>query len=136
MLVIENGNKAVDCLQSYKDTFSAIKEVDVGSVLATLDLNGVHSLTDDALLEDLLQFQPNIRRLSLKNCRKITGKGLTTVAKYLPELTSFDVGGSFNINPSDVINMVRIHPGTAAGTLTEIHASGVGWTDELLDAFI
>ena len=32
--------------------------------------------------------------------------------------------------------MVRIHPGTAAGTLTEIHASGVGWTDELLDAFM
>ena len=54
----------------------------------------------------------------------------------LPHLRAIDVGGSFNVQPSDVIDMVKDHPGTLAGTLTEIHASGLGWTDDLLQIFM
>ena len=46
------------------------------------------------------------------------------------------MGGSFNITPADVIELAKLHPGTVAGTFTEIHASGLNWTDEFLDAFI
>mmetsp|Transcript_26420 Transcript_26420/g.40906 ORF Transcript_26420/g.40906 Transcript_26420/m.40906 type:complete len:448 (+) Transcript_26420:35-1378(+) len=124
-----------NCANIGMNTLGAMKEANIGSVLGALDLTGVHALTDK-ILTDLVNHCPRIRRLSIKNCRKVTGVGLTAVAKGLPDLRSIDMGGSFNITPADVIELAKLHPGTAVGTFTEIHASGLNWSDEFLEVFI
>ncbi|KAL7479509.1 hypothetical protein ACHAW6_005236 [Cyclotella cf. meneghiniana] len=110
-------------------TFRSMEMADVGGCLGTLDLTGVHGLTD-AILSDILcagSF-PRIRRLSIKNCRKVTGVGVASLVN-LTELTALDVGGCFNIRPNDVLSMMWAHPGTKKGTFDEIYASGLGWRD-------
>ncbi|KAL3792512.1 hypothetical protein HJC23_008434 [Cyclotella cryptica] len=117
-------------------TFRSMEMANVGVCLGTLDLTGVHGLTDTILSDVLCAGSfPRIRRLSIKNCRKVTGAGVASLVG-LSELTALDVGGCFNIRPRDVVSMVRAHPGTKGGTLDEIYASGLGWTDVDLEALI
>ncbi len=123
-----------NCAQIGLKTLQAMEVANVGSVLGTLDLTGVHSLTD-VLLGEFVRSCPRIQRLSLKNCRKITGEGIMFV-KGLSDLKAIDVGGSFNIIPANIIELVQCHQGTLAGTFTEIHASGLGWTDGLLETLL
>lgn len=118
------------------NTFKAMEMANVGACLGVLDLTGVHGLTD-SILSDIIcagSF-PHIRRLSIKNCRKITGSGIASLV-HLPKLTAVDMGGCFNVRPNDVLTMVQAHPGTEKGTLNEIHASGLGWTDVDLELLI
>ena len=70
-----------NCASIGLKTFGAMKEADVGSVLGTLDLTGVHSLTDQIFTDLIIKNCPNIKRLSVKNCRKLTGKGFIAINK-------------------------------------------------------
>ena len=117
-------------------TFRALEQANVGCCLGTLDLTGVHGLTD-ALLSDVIcagSF-PRLRRLSVKNCRKVTGRGVASLVR-LTKLCALDVGGCFNVTAGDVVSLVRRHPSTGKGRLTEIYASGLGWTDVTLEELV
>jgi hypothetical protein len=118
------------------NTFKSMELANVGVCLGALDLSGVHGLTD-AILSDILcsgSF-PHIQRLSIKNCRKITGESIASLVN-LTKLTALDLGGCFNVRPNDVLSMVQAHPGTRNGTFNEIYASGLGWTDVDLELLI
>jgi solute carrier family 6 GABA transporter-like protein 1 len=117
-------------------TFRSMERANVGRCLGTLDVTGVHGLTD-AILSNVIcggSF-PRLRRLSVKNCRKLTGKGIASLVR-LPNLSALDVGGCFNVHPDDVVSMVRGHPSTKRGEFEEVYASGLGWTDVALDAIV
>eukprot|EP00581_Thalassiosira_minuscula_P017187 CAMPEP_0183721930 /NCGR_PEP_ID=MMETSP0737-20130205/14041_1 /TAXON_ID=385413 /ORGANISM="Thalassiosira miniscula, Strain CCMP1093" /LENGTH=531 /DNA_ID=CAMNT_0025951999 /DNA_START=40 /DNA_END=1635 /DNA_ORIENTATION=- len=118
-------------------TFRSMQKANVGCCLGTLDLSGVHGLTDSILSDVICNSGsfPRIRRLSVKNCRKLTGKGIASLVK-LTKLAAFDVGGCFNIHPADVTSLVRNHPSTKKGRLVEIYASGLGWTDVALEEIV
>lgn len=117
-------------------TFRSMEKANVGSCLGTLDVSGVHGLTDSILSNVICSGSfPRLRRLSIKNCRKLTGKGIASLVK-LPKLCAFDVGGLFNVKPDDVISLVQSHPSTKKGRLTEIYASGLGWTDVALEEIV
>jgi len=106
-------------------TIRAMVNSGMGENIGVLDLTGVQGLTDE-LLQALLPKCPNMMRLSLKNCRRITKQGLECV-KELKNLTCLDVGGSFNITPMDVLDVVQQLP-----NLVELHASGLPWNDATL----
>lgn len=106
-------------------TIRAMVDSGMGENIGVLDLTGVQGLTDELLLA-LIPKCPNMIRLSVKNCRRITKKGLDTV-KQLKNLTCLDVGGSFNLLPADVLDVVQQLP-----NLVELHASGIAWTDATL----
>ena len=117
-------------------TFRSMEYANVGSCLGTLDLTGTHGLTDSVLINVICSGSfPRIQRLSLKNSRKLTGKSIACLVK-LRDLKALDVGGCFNVHPNDVIEMVQQHPGTKKGTLTEIYAGGLGWTDVALEELL
>eukprot|EP01082_Thalassiosira_pseudonana_P001240 g495.t1 g495 contig10:158408-159820(+) len=117
-------------------TFKSMEMANVGMCLGTLDLTGAHGLTDSILTNVICGGSfPRIKRLSIKNCRKVTGKGLASLSK-LTELTALDVGGCFNIHPNDVVLMIQNHPGTKMGKLNEIYAGGLNWTDVALESII
>lgn len=106
-------------------TIRAMVDSGMGENIGVLDLTGVHGLTDE-LLQALIPQCPNMIRLSIKNCRRITKKGLESV-KLLKNLTCLDVGGTYNLTPQDVLNVVEHLP-----NLVELHASGLAWTDATL----
>ena len=117
-------------------TFRSMMQANVGSCLGTLDVTGVHGLTDSILSGIICGGSfPHLKRLSVKNCRKLTGRGLASLVR-LTKLTALDIGGCFNILPDDVIAMVRNHPSTKAGNFEELYASGLGWTDIGLEDLI
>jgi hypothetical protein len=82
------------------DTVEAMVKSGMGECVGVLDMTGMHTLTDD-LVEKLLANMPNLQRLSIKNCRRLTGKSLMSVAEHNPNLTCID----------------------------ELYAGGLGWTD-------
>lgn len=117
-------------------TFRSMEKAGVGRHLSVLDISGVHGLTDIILSTTLCSGSfPRIRRLSLKNCRKITGKGVSSLVK-LPDLRALDLGGCFNVLPTDVVALAEHHPGTERGTFDEIYASGLGWSDLTLESLL
>jgi len=117
-------------------TFGAMERANVGCCLGTLDVSGVHGLTDDILTDVICNGSfPRLRRLSVKNCRKLTGKGIASLSK-LTKLTALDLGGCFNIHPNDVVSLVQSHPSTKKGRFTELYASGLGWTDVALEEIV
>ena len=116
-------------------TFRSMEKANVGCCLGTLDISGVN-LTDSILSNVICSGSfPRLRRLSVKNCRKLTGKGIASLVK-LTKLCALDVGGCFNIHPNDVVSLVQNHPSTKKGRLTEIYASGLGWTDVALEEIV
>ena len=125
----KNSGNALGSLSLYNctvshDTIDAMIESQMGNHLACLDWTGVHGLLDEMLVK-LLPHCPNLRRISLKNCRRVTVKSLRSIAQYQARLECLDVGGAFNISADDVL---EVAPTLTA--LTEMHASGLGWTDE------
>mmetsp|Transcript_21505 Transcript_21505/g.44751 ORF Transcript_21505/g.44751 Transcript_21505/m.44751 type:complete len:691 (-) Transcript_21505:191-2263(-) len=118
-------------------TFRSMRKAHVGLCLGTLDLTGVHGLTDSILSNVICANGafPRIRCLSIKNCRKVTGKGIASLTR-LVDLRSFDCGGCFNIRPDDVLSLLKSHPGTADRTLNEIYAGGLGWTDVAIESLV
>lgn len=107
-------------------TIRAMVESGMGEHVGVLDLTGAQGLTDDLILE-LLPSCPNLVRLSLKGCRRITKRSLQCLSKNLTNLTCLDVGGSYNLAPMDVLDAVQHLP-----DLVELHASGLAWTDATL----
>ena len=117
-------------------TFRSMEKANVGSCLGTLDISGVHGLTDSILSNIICCGSfPRLQRLSVKNCRKLTGKGIASLVK-LTRLTALDVGGCFNVQPSDVVKLIQSHPSTKKGNFTEIYAGGLGWTDVALEELV
>lgn len=108
-------------------TIDAMVKSGVGQHIGVLDLTGISSLTDDSVTK-LLSTTPNLRRLSLKNCRRISGKALKAVAEQTAGLACLDIGGSYNISTLDVLTSVPDFP-----QLEELYASGLGWTDASLE---
>jgi hypothetical protein len=94
-----------------------------------LDLTGIRGLTDD-LATAIVKASPNIQRLSLKNCRKITGK---TARQLMPlkKLQCLDVGGCFNMTTTDILEIIPSLP-----ELNELHASGLLWNDASVQALV
>jgi hypothetical protein len=107
-------------------TIDAMLASGMGRHLAVLDCTGVHGLHDD-MLAKLLPACPNLLRLSLKNCRRVTVDSLRAVAQYQARLQVLDVGGAMNMISDDVLEVL---PTLTA--LTQVHASGLSWTDECL----
>lgn len=108
------------------DTVAAMVKSGVGEHVGVLDLTGMHTLTDD-LVEKLLASMPNLQRLSIKNCRRLTGKSLMSIAVHSPNLTCLDVGGSYNMTTSELLTILPSLP-----HLDELYAGGLGWTDASL----
>lgn len=118
-----------NCTLSY-DTLDAMIKSGMGPHLAVLDLTGVHGVTDE-FTNKLFQPNvcPNLRRLSLKNCRKVSGKTLRLLPTACSDsLECLDIGGCFNISaPLDVLPVIDSLP-----KLSELHASGLQWDDSTL----
>ena len=118
-----------NCTVSH-DTIDAMIESQMGPHLAVLDWTGVHGLHDE-MLAKLLPHCPNLVRLSLKNCRRVTVESLRVVAQYQARLQCLDVGGAMNITHEDVLEVLP-----TLMSLQEIHASGLGWTDETVERLV
>lgn len=112
------------------ETFDAIVQANIGPHLAVLDLTGLRGLTDD-FATMMLCTMPNLKRLSLKNCRKMTSKTIQSLAVHQAGLECLDVGGCFNITPKDMLTLVPQLP-----ALRELHASGLPWNNESLKALV
>ena len=108
------------------ETLEQLRAADLGPHLAVLDLTGVRGLTDE-LLSTLFPTCRNLRALSLKNCRRITSLACDLLGQYQSLLEALDVGGAFNIPCDSVVNLIPKVP-----HLLELHASGLGWTDDTL----
>jgi len=68
-----------NCASASMCTFRSLRDADIGEYLDVLDLSGVHSMTDKIFANYVAQSCPHIRRLSMKNCRQITGKSLVAI---------------------------------------------------------
>lgn len=108
------------------ETIQAMVESNMTYHLAVLDLTGIQSL-QDAHLQQILVRAPHLQRLSIKNCRRLTHSSLECLSDYATQLTSLDIGGTYNLEPSRVIETVA-----ALSKLDELHASGLLWNDALL----
>lgn len=112
------------------ETFGAMIQAGVGLHLAVLDLTGVRGLMDE-FTHQLLPTMPNLKRLSLKNCRKITSKTIKLLPRYQSALECLDVGGCFNITTTDLLHIVPTLP-----VFRELHASGLQWNNETLKQLV
>jgi len=135
------------------ETIHAMIDSGMGLHLAVLDLGGIYTLSD-SILEQLLPHCPHLKRLSLKNCRRITSTSLDIVAQYQTKLQFLDVGGTYNMTPIQVLEAVVIgrrsnnsnnhnRNGSSMRSTTkpcpelkEFHASGLGWNDALVKSLI
>jgi len=110
-----------------------------------LDLTGLQALKDDTLLLLLQSAGLQLRRLSVKNCRRLTDRTIHNLCEHSPNLVSVDLGGDYNISPRTVVDALSVkilRRGRGVFTtqslvhLRELHASGIGpaggWTDDLL----
>jgi hypothetical protein len=127
--VLPMGSLSLHNCSIADDTVNAMVESGMGRHLAVLDLSGIRGLTD-ALVTKILLESPNMERLSLKNCRKITGSTARQLVA-LPRLQFLDVGGCFNIAAHDVLDAIPNLP-----LLDELHASGLLWNDATLSALV
>mmetsp|Transcript_24052 Transcript_24052/g.58866 ORF Transcript_24052/g.58866 Transcript_24052/m.58866 type:complete len:453 (+) Transcript_24052:60-1418(+) len=109
-----------------EDTVNAMVESGMPNHLAVLDMTGIQPLTDELLLP-ILKDAKNLRRLSVKNCRRLTSKTLENLGQHTSQLTSLDIGGAYNLQPQAVLEVCA-----NLFYLEELYASGLGWTDSLL----
>lgn len=109
-----------------ENTVAAMVKSGMGDNLGNLDLTGSHTLTDN-VVETLLQHCPNLKRLSLKSCRRLTNASLQSVVTYCPNMTCLDVGGTYNMTTSYILDCIP-----QLDQLEELYASGLGWTDQSL----
>jgi hypothetical protein len=106
-----------------RDTFEALIASGLANHLAVLDLTGVNGLTDE-LCRMILKEMPYLQRLSVKNCRRISIQALTPL-EGSDHLACLDLGGCFNMSAVELLQ----HVVPKVPALTELHASGLGWTD-------
>jgi len=128
-----------------EDTFEAMRDSGMGIHLAVLDLTGIYSLSDP-MLEQLLPHCPNLQRLSLKNCRRVTVSSLSIIAQYQTKLQCLDIGGAYNVTPDEVLDTLIIGTPQSSSNATtvarpcpeliELNASGLGWNDSLFKALV
>ena len=111
------------------ETFACMVKSGMCMHLAVLDLTGLRGLTDK-LTTMVFEVSPNIERLSLKNCRKIT-RNTTRQLILLKKLKCLDVGGCFNVSTIDVLDVIPSLP-----ELKELHGSGLLWNDESLQSLV
>lgn len=111
------------------ETVEAMVKSNMCPNLAVLDFTGLRGLTDD-LAALILKASPNVQRLSLKNCRKITGATVRQLASN-KKLQCLDVGGCFNMTTADVIKIIPSLP-----RLDELHCSGLLWNDASVQELI
>ena len=111
----------------FDETIEAMVKTGMGQNLGVLDLTGINGLTDE-LLEQLLPTCPALVRLSLKNCRRLTQQSMKIVANHQSQLAFLDIGGSYNIHPQDLLEIVV----PKLPQLVELHASGLAWTNDLV----
>jgi hypothetical protein len=108
------------------ETIQAMVESNMTYHLSVLDWTGVQTLTDD-YFQDIVSRAPHLQRLSVKNCRRLTQVSLECLSEHATQLTALDVGGAYNLHAQHVLETVAALP-----HLTELHASGLLWTDALL----
>lgn len=112
-----------------RDTLEALVQAGLSQHLAVLDLTGVNGLTDD-ICRHVLQHTTHLQRLSVKNCRRISIRALQPLANT--QLQCLDVGGCFNLSAAELLqHVVMLVP-----SLTELHASGLGWTDHTVSQLL
>jgi hypothetical protein len=109
-----------------EETIEAMIKSNMTPHLAVLDLTGIQTLTDDYLFP-ILKDSKNLQRLSIKNCRRLTNRTLENLGQYSSNLTSLDIGGSYNLKPQAILEACA-----NLFYLKELYASGLGWTDALL----
>ena len=127
----QNGNHKLGSLSLHnailgEETIEAMIKSKMIPHLAVLDLTGIQTLTDNHL-EPILKEAKSLKRLSIKNCRRLTNRTLENLGQCSTQLTSLDVGGSYNLQPQGVIEACA-----NLFYLKELYASGLAWTDDLL----
>lgn len=127
------------------ETLNNILSSNVLKHIYTLDLTGLQTLTDDMLLSVVKETGLQLRRLSVKNCRRLTDITIHSLCNHSSNLESIDIGGDYNIKPRTIIDLLKpqvIRRGRGLFTtlalphLTELHAGGIGptggWTNDFL----
>jgi hypothetical protein len=100
--------------------------------LIKLDVSGCFQVADHQILEVLGKFCPNIRKLNVRNCRKLTDDFLISVidSKYYQNLRELNIGGNFNINDKGVSYFIENNP--YINEFTELILSGLQISDETI----
>jgi len=127
------------------DTMSHLISSNVLYHISNLDLTGIQTLTDLILSSVLVETGYQLKRLSVKNCRRLTDLTLHNLCTHSSNLVALDIGGDYNINTQSVIDVLTptivkrgrgVYTTTKLPHLIELHASGIGiqggWTDDLL----
>lgn len=98
------------------------------SVLESLDVSGCFQVANDNL-SSILTRCPLLRRLNVKNCRKVNDMFLYEITK-LPalKLIALDLGGNFNITDEGVRFFLKNY--RHISTLESISLSGLSISDE------
>jgi hypothetical protein len=110
----------------FDETIDAMVDSNMGENLAVLDMTGIQGLSDEMLVK-LLPNCPNLQRLSIKNCRRLTKVSVDIIGTHLKKLRFLDIGGSFNVKPQDLLDVI---PGLP--DIVELHASGLAWSNPLV----
>jgi hypothetical protein len=108
------------------ETIEAMVESQMMYNLAVLDLTGIQTL-NDPMFQQIVTRAPHLQRLSIKNCRRLTSSSLECMSEHSTKLQALDIGGSYNLKPPQILELIAALP-----ALNELHASGLGWTDALL----
>lgn len=99
--------------------------------LVSLDLGGCLLVDDDSVREITQSCRDSLRRLGLRNCRKLTDESVKNVAQ-LPKLAELDIGGDFNITSEGIRE--HLLSKKSKQTLVGLGASGLDADDSLLSA--
>jgi hypothetical protein len=98
--------------------------------LLRLDVSGCFQVNNHHVIAVLEQC-PNIFKLNLKNCRKLTDELLDNiVTSNYSNIIELDIGGNFNISDKGVSNFIENYPSTSH--LTMLSLSGLQISDETI----
>lgn len=98
--------------------------------LVKLDVSGCFQVNNHHVVSVLEQC-PNIYRLNVRNCRKITDELLENiVTSNYNNLTEFDFGGNFNITDDGVRKFIDNY--SSAAQITSLSISGLQISDETI----
>ena len=89
------------------ETLNNILSSNVLKHIYTLDLTGLQTLTDDMLLSVVKETGLQLRRLSVKNCRRLTDITIHSLCNHSSNLESIDIGGDYNIKPRTIIDLLK-----------------------------
>jgi hypothetical protein len=111
-----------------------------GANLVCLDISGCFQVTD-AHVTTVLEQCPNITKLNVKNCRKITNTILEGICRLAQSPSSsskskklkileLNIGGNFNISDAGVRNFLEKY--SVVAEMTEFSLSGLKISDDTL----